>query len=213
MMRVFVDSNIIRHAATRYRTQTIQFGRLDPGDPLVKRGPIQFHSKKPASGLRLRSEIGKLRELSAHLKVTGATLLMDQETLGEVKRAGGFRSEYFHRSNIVVSEPPLKYARIIGLAPHLNFGPTENHFHNFLSNLEHPRFLQLAKATGGMQGESKNYNQLADAFFLWCAESNDADYFLTLDFKLKNCITHAANLAFSPSVLLPSQLLSVLLKA
>ncbi|UHQ18815.1 hypothetical protein LVB87_11545 [Lysobacter sp. KIS68-7] len=211
-MKVFIDSNIIRHAATRYRTQTIQFGQLEPGDPLVKRGPIQLHSKKPHDHPGLRSEIRRLRELSAQLKVKNATLLMDQETLGEVKMAGGFRGEYFYRSNIIVSDPPLKYDRIIGLPRHLNPGPTENHFHNFLSRLEHPRFIQLAKATGGLQGTtSKHYNQLADAFFLWCAEHNEADYFLTLDSKLKRCVGHSGNLGFLPAVVLPTELLSVLL--
>lgn len=211
-MRVFIDSNIVRHAATRYRTQTIQFGQLQPGDPLIKRGPIQLHAKKPARDQRLRSEIRRLRELSAWLKVKDAILLMDQETFAEVKKAGGFRSEYFYRSDIIVSDPPIQYDRVIGLPRFLSFGPTENHFHNFLSRLEHPRFIRLAKMTGGLQGAYKNYNQLADAFFLWCAEFNSADYFLTLDSKLQKCVERSIDLDFSPSVVLPSELLAVLLK-
>ena len=56
---------------------------------------------------------------------------------------------------------------------------------HFLSSLSNSRFLELQKATGAYQGDKpRNRNQLLDAFHFWCAEHNECDFFLTLDFKL-----------------------------
>jgi len=211
-MRIFVDTCIVRHAATRYRTQTIRFGQRHAGDDLISRDPIQIRTKDPHKNSRLRSEISKLRELSYRLKIANATLLMDQETLAEVRKAGSFVSDYFYRSQITVSEPPIAYTRVLGMPRLLNPGPTDNHFHNFLSRLDHPRFLHIARYAGGLQGDRKNHGQLADAYFLWCAEHNNADYFLTTDSTLKRCIESSSRAALKTSIVLPSELLNLMLR-
>lgn len=209
-MKIFLDSNIVQHAATTYRTQNIYFDGAKPGEPLVRGGPIETHHKSPTKNETLRREINCLPELARKLRNIRADLVMAHENLSEVTRAGRFRKEYFHGSKIRYADRAPEYNTIIGMPDWLNMGPTANHFHNFLYYLKHPRFLELAKYAGALQGEKPNYNQLADAYFLWCAESNEADYFLTLDFKLKRSIDQSKNLHFNPRVVTATELLGEL---
>lgn len=206
-MIVFLDSNIIQHAATTYRTKDIYFGGAKPGEPLIRYGPIETISKEPAKNEKLRAEIDCLPELSSRLKIINARLIMDFDNFLEVKRAGRSRSEYFHGSEIHYADRPPEYNAVLGMPSWLNPGPTNNHFHNFLHRLKHPRFLELAKYAGALQGPSDNYNQLSDAYFLWCAEANKADYFLTLDFKLKRMISQAKSLVYKTKVVSAMELL------
>lgn len=56
---------------------------------------------------------------------------------------------------------------------------------DFLCSIKDKRFLAFQKAAGAYQGAHlPNRNQMIDAFHLWCAEHNNCDYFLTLDFSL-----------------------------
>ncbi|WP_444940562.1 hypothetical protein ACJJI3_18825 [Microbulbifer sp. ZKSA004] len=213
-MKVFLDSNIIQHSATTYRTMDIYFGGAKPGEPLVRKGPIQAINKKPAKNQKLRAEIDCLEELASKLKALRATLIMDFDNIySEVRRAGRFRKEFFYGSDIKYAERPPEFNTVLGGPSWLNSGPTDKQFHNFLHNLKHPRFLELAKFSGALQGKDANYNQLADAYFLWCAEINEADYFLTLDAKLERSINQAKSLVYKPNVISASQLLTELQNA
>lgn len=212
-MRVFLDSNIIQHAATTYRTCDIYFGGAKPGEPLIRKGPIETVQKLPAENESLRAEIASLSILSLKLKEIGAHLMIDHENNREIKRAGRFRTEYFHGANIVYAERPPEFNTLLACPDWMNPGPTNNQFHNFLHGLKDTRFLELAKYAGALQGENPNYNQLADAYFLWCAETNMADYFLTLDFRLIRCIQNAKRLNYKPKIVSASQLLAELSRA
>lgn len=206
-MKIFLDSNIVQHAATTYRMQVIHFGRRKLAESLVRKGPVRLVHKRPAENERLRLEIECLFPLSSRLKTIGAVLIMDHENNSEIRRAGRFRKEYFHSSEIEYAKRPPEYNTTLGLPSWMNPGPTKNQFHNFLHQLRNPRFLDLAKCTGGLQGSSVNYNQLADAYFLWCAEENGADYILTLDFKLHKLIKQAKSLIYAPKVVTATELL------
>lgn len=207
-MKVFIDSNIIQHSATTYRNMDIHFGGSRLGEPLVRTGPVLTIAKEPASGMNLRDEIECLPELSIKLKEIGATLITDFENIyTEVRKAGRFRKEYFFGSDIAYAERPPEFNTILGMPRWLNLGRTDKHFHNFLENLKNPRFLELAKYAGALQGRVPNCNQLADAYFLWCAEVNHADYFLTLDSKPERSINQAKSLVFEPRVISASKLL------
>jgi hypothetical protein len=212
-MKIFLDSNIVRHSATTYRTMDIYFGGGKPGEPLVREGPIETIHKNPPPDEKLAAEINCLPNLSAKLKSIGATLIMDFENFSEVKKAGRFRNDYFYGSEIERSERPPEFNAILGMPNWLNSGPTENHFHNFLHRLKNPRFLELAKYAGASQGKKDNYNQLADAYFLWCAEVNQATFFLTLDFKLHRSIGQAKKLVYAPKIVSALDLLADLKNA
>ena len=210
-MKVFLDSNIIQHSATTYRTMDIHFGGAKSGEPLIREGPIQTIHKKPAKDKKLKEEINCLKELASKLKDLGASLIMDFDNIySEVRRAGRYREEYFYGSDIQYAERPPEFNTLLAGPSWLNTGPTDKPFHNFLHRLMHPRFLELAKFSGALQGKKDNYNQLADAYFLWCAEINDADYFLTLDSKLERSINQAKSLVYRPKVLSATKLLSEL---
>jgi hypothetical protein len=82
---------------------------------------------------------------------------------------------------------------------------------SFLKDIADERFKNFQKVTGAYQGKGRyNLNQLRDAFLLWCAEHNGADYLLTLDFKLINMVKRDKkhNITFAP--VLPSELLDII---
>jgi hypothetical protein len=62
----------------------------------------------------------------------------------------------------------------------------------FMREVRHQRFLELQRATGAYQGPGRppHDRQLWDAFHVWSAEYAEADYFLTLDFKLLDHLAH-----------------------
>ncbi len=129
----------------------------------------------------------------------------------------------FYAAPITWVEAPIVYSRIIvggipGLyirdGDGLRYPNAREHQFNFLSKLQHERFLQLQKATGAYQGaRPKNHNQLLDAFHIWCAEGAKADFFLAVDPKLLRHL--ARHRTYPPKVrcVSPSNLLSALDKA
>lgn len=192
----------------------IHFGGAKPGEPLFREGPVKITHKKPAQDKKLREEIDCLRELAFKLKDIGATLIMDFENIySEISKAGRFKGEYFYCNDIGYAERPPEFNTILWAPSWLNSGPTDKHFHNFLHRLKNPRFLELAKYAGALQGPKDNYSQLADTYFLWCAETNYADYFLALDSKLERSISHAKSLKFTPKVISATKLLAELKNA
>ncbi len=84
----------------------------------------------------------------------------------------------------------------------------KEHLQDFVSQIEHKRFVELAKATGAYQGKHKplNLNQALDAYHIWCAESASIDYFLTMDYKLQRVLGHST-VKTSVKVVTPDQLL------
>lgn len=189
----------------------IHFGGAKPGEPLIRKGPIETIHKTTAKGAKLREEIDCLQDLASKLKDIEAILIMDFDNVySEVRKVGRFRKEYFYGSDIQYAERPPEFNTLIGTPSWLNPGPTDKQFHNFLHRLKHPRFLELAKFSGALQGKKDNYRQLADAYFLWCAEINNADYFLTLDSKLERSINQAKSLVYKPKVVSATKLLAEL---
>lgn len=211
-MKVYLDTNVVRHSATAYRTQDIYFGGAKVGEPLLRRGSIEIIQKPIARDPNLRQQIEVLRDLAVRLKELGAELVMDRENFVEIRRAGKFRKEYFYGSEIKFSDRSPQFRTLMSAPRWMNSSPT-NFFHNFLDGLQHKRFVQIAKQVGAFQGTYKNYNQLADAYFLWCAELNNADYFLTLDFNLQKYVHKAPALEYIPRVVTPIELWSVLQKS
>lgn len=90
-------------------------------------------------------------------------------------------------------------------------GNWEDDQYDFLRSLDHERFVKLQKIAGAYQGRRPvNRNRLLDAFHLWCAEHNGADYFLSLDLKLARLIERSKSKPTVP-VVRPSQLLAAVL--
>jgi hypothetical protein len=132
--------------------------------------------------------------------------LINVETLLETLGLPGLDSQTgkFYGTPYDVAEPPIRYSRIaLGLGV-----PHKRTQFEFLSSIREERFIELQKMTGAYQGEGKlNRNQLLDAFHIWCAEHNDCQFFLTLDFKLIRLLRNNKGRQILVRVLKPSELL------
>lgn len=67
----------------------------------------------------------------------------------------------------------------------------------FLENIQHPRFLEMKKRTGG--------SHLADLYLVWTAEENSLDYFITLDTTFLRAVTLPKPLDTSVKLCTPMQ--------
>jgi hypothetical protein len=185
---VFLDTNILKFAATilprmRPRKQLVEWCRKTIEVTLhdfveVNRNEFIVHSvlKAEAELLPLLAEIGKLGKLEY---VMSGEKMIENWGLRNMDRKDG----RFCGATIKVVKAPLDYAYILA-GGEISVTPMERQFH-FLASIKHKRFLVLQKMTGAYQGERElNRNQHLDAFHIWCAEHNECEFFLTLDFKL-----------------------------
>lgn len=101
---------------------------------------------------------------------------------------------------------PIEYGRVVVDA----FEDTMEMQYRFLTSISNPRFLELQRMTGAYQGENPVHrNQLLDAWHLWCAEYNNCDYFLCLDFGLARIVGQSKKPA-TVHIVRPSELLDAL---
>jgi hypothetical protein len=103
-----------------------------------------------------------------------------------------------------VADPMEPQYRIIAGGPKK---PRE-HALDFLSGIQHPRYIELTKMTGAYHGKGKplNLNQARDAYHIWCAECANMKYFLTMDYKLQK-VVGAAKIRTPVAIKTPDQLL------
>ena len=209
--RIFVDTNVLKFAATelrrlRPRTQRIHWGGKEFDavvHDIVKVNPNEF-----IRNADLKAEADLLPGL-AELGVEGTVHFLTQleaelESWGLPK----MNSErgHFYGTPIELVEAPFKYSRIIVSA---EVRSRLSQF-EFLKSVSSPRFDELQRISGAYQGKNEpNGNQLLDAFHLWCAEHARADFFLTLDFKLIKAVRRVSTKYFVP-VVRPSELLAAL---
>lgn len=112
----------------------------------------------------------------------------------------------FYGAPIENAKGPFEYSRAWGGAGVSDRDPQ----FEFVLQLRHTRFDQLKKAVGA-NAESTSYkNQLLDAFHLLCAESERADYFLTLDEKLIRHVRQHKRWPPTVQVVNPTELVGVL---
>ena len=188
--KVFLDTNIYKFSATqlprfRPRHQTITWG--DIVQEVTVQDFIEVDPNEKIQNRELKKEAELLTELSETGKEGALRYCIQGEALLE---SGGIpnmdsRSGKFYGAPVEQVEAPVKYGRVILGG---NQDAKEMQF-NFLSGVNHTRFTELQKLTGAYQGPGKlNRNQLLDAFHIWCAEHNECDFFLTLDFKIQRIV-------------------------
>lgn len=154
----------------------------------------------------LKKEVELLPQVAELIRAQRLRALMNFETaleswgLPKMDSATG----KFYGAPIKYVNSPIKHSRIFS-----RFGCRWKKLqYEFLSEIEHERFRQLQKATGAYQGQKKlNRNQLLDAFHLWCAEYNECDFFLTLDFKLIKMMKKTKLTLNNLTLITPSELL------
>ncbi|SEA82885.1 hypothetical protein SAMN05660420_03330 [Desulfuromusa kysingii] len=214
MIKIFIDSNIIRHSKNRRL-------RLVPNKQKINWGSNEFTvdvfseaTLLPQIDLKneeLKSEINFLPQIAQHAKQGNIKLITHQEVTFELwglrNVSGTSNQGCFDNIEIEKVKGPFEYSRIIAGGP----DPSRNHQFEFLKNIKDKRFLQLQKTCGAYQGEGKlNSNQLKDAFFVYCAESENADYFLTCDFNLLNQVKRHKKYPPKIKLVKPSELVGII---
>lgn len=197
--RVFLDTTVVKHSI-RSRQEFC-------GHKIVDIDPTA--SVQPG---RLRMEIDLLSEVAQRTRAGGIELLWHIESwvefLGIYLFPGGGTPELLD-AGVTRVEGPMQYSRsLFGSRSLLSSDTCRSVMTDFLNRITHPRFLQLKRACGALQGDHVNENQLADAFHIWCAEAANASHFLTTDFKLVRVVRGHRTAPPLVKVVSPSELLS-----
>lgn len=207
--KVYIDANVYKFSATKLRRFIpreknlgiseqmkngiiYEIGNVNPNDSIENP-----ELKREADLLPLLAEAGKERRVS--FCVHWETIL---EVWGLPKMLGSGKS--FYGAPIEIVEAPIIYQRISLDGVH----DAQDMQYKFLCELKNKRFLKLQKVTGAYQGQNQpNRNQLLDAFAIWCAEHNNCDFLLTLDFKLIKIVSINPRTPIKVKLIKPSALI------
>ena len=208
---VYVDANILKFAATAVL-------RLFPRKQIISwddgtisehnyREPTHVNRNERIKNEELKREAHLIKSIAEHAKTGRMVAAMDIETRFETWGLPDMDSATgkFYGAPIGPAPPPICADRLLFCAGR---DPVEMQ-RRFLRSIKHPRFLELQKITGGYQGPGNyDWNQVLDAYALWCAEHNGCDYFLTLDFSLINTLRKAKGKSLHTRVVRPSELIA-----
>jgi hypothetical protein len=215
VIKVFIDTNIIKFSATKqmriipvnkptrnwyekitgYQLNTL--GYVNPNDRLSNGSEIKIEAE-------LLSTVAELAKSNRIELFEDREMMIESMGLPNTDSSSG----RFYNAPIKIAAPPLKYGRVI-IGPSY-MGTAEELALNFLKGVTAERFKNLQKVTGAYQGNGNfNINQLRDAFLLWSAEHNNADYFLTLDFKLIKMVKRDRKYNIDVVPIRPSELLNI----
>ena len=209
--RIFLDTNVLKFAATELprlvpRQELLNWGGMDM--EVTVHDLREVNPNELIKNPELKAEADLLPRLASLGKSGCCEYVINVETLQESwgLRDMDSKNGRFYGVPIDMVEAPVKYSRIAGGG---GISSKDRQF-RFLAGVNHPRFLELQKMTGAYQGEQgPNRNQLLDAFHVWCAEHNNCEFFLTLDFKLIKVIGLSPKKSTVAAVR-PSELLSFL---
>ena len=185
MLRVFFDTTIIRnsqHKRTVWKphVQSVLWGGREHSvtiSALVETRPIE----KLRGQRRTYCDARRIRFIETLAKARLIRAFWHFET----------KWEFSSRRPMNQSMPPLtrylsavvapvRYERLLSPA-WLNPGDPQL---EFLREIADERYAQWKRASNVLPGTKAEKNQLLDAFYLWTAEHNRCDYFLTMDYKL-----------------------------
>jgi len=214
LANVFIDTNILKFAAIKRHVYR-------PKEKMIKWGGIEqrvvLHERYTTNDL---------------LKIKNDTQMRDAALLSMLAYAGISERLKFHAHREVyleswglpgivsqsgrffgcpiyqVEDPVWQQGRMIAGGPKK---PNEYTL-EFLSGIDDPRYIELTKMTGAYQGAKRpmNLNQALDAYHIWCAESSEMNYFLTMDYKLQR-IVEGSKIKTAVAIKTPKQLLSAVL--
>lgn len=209
---VYLDTNVFKFSATQLprlkpRVQTINWGDIE--QDVTVHDFVEVNPNEGISNPELSAEAEVLPKLAELGKKGFVRYLIQAETLFESWGIPNLDSKSgpFYGAPIEHVEAPVQYERVM-IGGHQD--PKEMQF-DFLSRLRNKRFKQLQKITGAYQGPGKlNRNQLLDAFHIWCAEHNDCEFFLTLDFRLIKVVDTGGADRVEVNLVRPSELIKQL---
>lgn len=212
MIKVYIDTNIFKFSATELRrlvakdVKPLQWGDLTIDSPVYEILVINPNDKIK-SNEELKHEASLLQSIAELAKSNVIHLVIQHETLLESWGIPDMDSQSgrFYGAPYEIVEAPIEYSRSIFGS---NFDSRKVNQYKFLRSINNNRFLEIQKATGAYQGERKsNENQIIDAWNIWCAEHNQCQFLLTMDFKLIRMIKANKKWESSVSLVTPSALL------
>jgi len=207
--KVFLDANVFKFATTEQlrlvqRKTTINWGRTTSDTVVHDLKILNPHER--IRNPKLKEEASLVDKVAEEIKSGRITAVTHFEVAFETMGLPAMDCERgrFYGAPVDQVDGPVKYSRLIISARH----DTEQLLRDFLEKISHPRFDELQKITGAYQGAyEKNLNQMLDAFYVWCAEFERCDYFLTLDFSLIRMISSAPKRPKHLKMVTPSVLL------
>jgi hypothetical protein len=208
----YLDANIFKFAATALvrlfpRKQVIHYDGKTTEHRYFE--PRFVNPNDGITNPTLKTEVSLIETVANHVKAGRLRAVADLETLFETWGFPNMDSVHrrFYGAPVGPAPPPIHVDRFVFCA---GKDPLTLQ-RNFLRDISHPRFLELQKVTGGYQGkEGYSWNQMLDAYAVWCAEHNQCNYFLTLDFRLVRIWKTARVGASTIKLMIPSQLLAAL---
>jgi len=209
---IFLDTSALKFASERLIRGRVVPATAKWGGHEVRINVTQFVERYPNSkvDVKLAAEIRKLPFIAHLARVGRIRLTTHFETLWEffgLPKTDDPRGR-FYGAPIERAPDPFIYGRVVAGGT----AKSVDHQFEFLRFVRHPRYDQLKTAVGASVASGRYRNQLLDAFHLLCAEAAQADYFLTLDFKLMRHV--AGHRRWPPSVQLvrPSSLAMILMR-
>ena len=193
MIKVFFDTNILKFSATELRrlvpkeVEPIQWGDILIDSPVYD--IVTINPNENIKNEKLRKEADLLPHISDLAKNDRIKLVTHHETLLEswgIPNMDSLSGKFYNAPYDLI-EAPIGYSRAI-----IGYGiDADKEQLNFISSIKDKRFIEIQKATGAYQGKGKySRNQLLDAWHIWCAEHNQCNYFLSMDFKLIRMISN-----------------------
>jgi hypothetical protein len=207
---VFLDTTALKFASERLIRGRVRATTANWGGQKVQIDVTQFVEHYPNAGVdgRLARELERLAFIAHLARKSRVRLTTHFEALWEyfgLPKIDDPRGR-FYGAPIENAPNPFEYGRTVasGLMRRVDFQ------FDFLKGISNARFRQLTVAVGANPKSKRYKNQLLDAFLLLCAESANANYFLTLDFKLMRHV--AGHRTWPPRVTLvtPRELVNAL---
>jgi hypothetical protein len=203
--RIYLDTSVLKLAVQRRIEARSRVTTVDWGSKIMRVPVVEYVAVDPVDGehFRQRRQARRLPFIAWLALSDRIQLLRQLETLWEFAMLKSSRGAYgdFFGAKITSVDAPVRYGRVIAGGSQSGRDAQRD----FLKKLQHPRFLQLQKATGAYQGKNPvAENELLDAFHIWCAEFIGADSFLTADVDLVDHVT--SHKRFPPKVIVETPL-------
>jgi uncharacterized protein len=203
--RLLLDTNIWVSTVTHnwiLVPQTLRRGSTVTTVEIARPRPRSFRNKTQEDSDRIYEALKRIAEMA---KAGQAILYESDEILLEglnLRQPGlrGTEFDVFHGVRHQRARAPLSRTAVIDYS----YSPdtARRAWQEFLSQIRHPRFLALKKATGG--------NHLADLYHVWEAEHNSLEYFVTLDAKFVNAVSNSRHFDSVVRVCTPTQLVALM---
>jgi hypothetical protein len=209
--KVYLDTTVLKFSATvlpRFQPRNTSVNWGGKNIDVTVHDFIEVNPNDSIWNPELKAETELLPHLAELGKLGVVEYFIGNETLWEGWGLPNMNSKMgpFFGTQIKGVQAPLEYGRILAGG---ETTPRERQY-DFLCSIRHKRFIELQKMTGAYQGKHPlNHNQLLDAFHLWCAEHNDCEFFLTLDFKAIK-VLHSSPSKSPVQAVRPSVLISLL---